>query len=755
MRIYLSKITENEFYIPTKASFYDIIVDISKEQFLKHLPFYFYQILYPLYQRKKKYRVQNLSFPQVALSISPLLLHTNQAAITLHLLLEAWLYLSNPIKSTDKTTFSQIKLESLNQEQQKAVHLVKGPVCLLAPAGSGKTKTLVNRIYHLLNKGVSANHILVLVFNRKALQEIQQRVTEKITDPMEIYTFHSFGHRLLKENTNWEFFQEDPEELSNVLLEQAVLKTNKLIYKEDQDPLKEYRKMLSKVKNSLLEKEEMIFEQNHRSVDFYPIWQQYLKLWKEEKLYDFDDMLYLTLELLLQNGTLRRTLQHQYEYILVDEFQDLNEVQLWLLKILAFPQNNLFVVGDDDQMIYGFRGASIEPILNFAKEFPQGQTLALKVNYRSPRKLVYHANLLIEHNLKRTSKTMQAFQQDQGILQVRVAKDWHQELLAIEKWLEHHNQTETVILYRYQEYGIFLRLYLESIGYHFQESKQHPSILKKVHLLLKFLLKDQDIKEEYRNLFSIPQNVTTKDQLWNYLPKEYLKVREQLKKKDMTFRVLCLQLKISSEFFYDSQEIGEELFHLLSEYINMYGGVKKYFYHRPENATKEALFQLKTIHKTKGNEYDYVCYFHMNLKMDTTTLEEERRVSYVAVTRTKKELLITVQKKDCQLFAEYLQNKKYEMKTTADIEKENQDYKEELSMLNNQIQLLQKDQWAIKKRTNFVIAEQAETYYEKRQQLLKKKTEKRSNVEQLLFMGNEELQARKLLHQDSDDIINI
>ena len=151
----------------------------------------------------------------------------------------------------------------------------------------------------------------------------------------------------------------------------------------------------------------MTVEYGERVYPFEPLFYSYLKAQLDRNFLDFDDMIYLSLRVLLENNTLRHAYQSRFEFVLVDEFQDLNQAQLLLLQVLSLPENNVFAVGDDDQMIYGFRGAEVKHIIEFDKRFPVSSSHVLNTNYRSSRMIVRHTGWLIDHNTDRVSKNIQ------------------------------------------------------------------------------------------------------------------------------------------------------------------------------------------------------------------------------------------------------------------------------------------------------------------------------------------------------------
>ena len=202
-----------------------------------------------------------------------------------------------------------------------------------------------------------------------------------------------------------------------------------------------------------------------------PIFHSYVQKQLSASFVDFDDMIYMAVRLLLENGALRRTYQSRFDFVLVDEFQDLNEAQLLLLQIIALPENNIFAVGDDDQMIYGFRGADVKHIVEFEKRFPVAATHVLNTNYRSSRMIVRHTGWLIRHNLDRVPKDIQP-RQDAPMGRFEVAG--HASLLEQARfaagWLAEHkkqnklNWRDYAVLYRYNAYQFPVAVMLDAMG---------------------------------------------------------------------------------------------------------------------------------------------------------------------------------------------------------------------------------------------------------------------------------------------------
>jgi DNA helicase-2/ATP-dependent DNA helicase PcrA len=301
-------------------------------------------------------------------------------------------------------------LEGLNDAQKQAVLATDGPISVLAGAGSGKTRVLTTRIYHLIRSGVPANQILAVTFTNKAAREMRARVRAMVGDgpvPL-IATFHGLGRELLESYGKVigipRFFsvydRYDSEKAVAVALKALDVETKEL------SP----RAVLGRISRQKGEgvRAQEFYEKNSRS-SFgsritAEVWLRYEKALVAEKALDFDDLIALPLQMIEEHADVRALAQDRWRYIHIDEYQDTNSLQEQLAGILAEKHKNLFVVGDGDQAIYGWRGAKMENILNFDKRYPEAQTIILAQNYRSTKNLVDAANAVIEKNKNRKEK---------------------------------------------------------------------------------------------------------------------------------------------------------------------------------------------------------------------------------------------------------------------------------------------------------------------------------------------------------------
>jgi DNA helicase-2/ATP-dependent DNA helicase PcrA len=371
--------------------------------------------------------------------------------------------------------------EDLDSSQMEAVRSVAGPIRVLAPAGSGKTKTLINRILNLLNQGIPAEKILALAFNKKASDEMQERLERKGVHDIEVRTFHSLGYKIVRESLGWILSMSTYKKTSRELMRAAIRQHTELPPLRNKDPLDAFLDGLRKAKMDLHALPNMTVEYGERVYPFEPIFYSYLKAQLDKNHLDFDDMIYLALRVLLEDSSLRQAYQSRFEFVLVDEFQDLNQAQLLLLQVLSLPENNVFAVGDDDQMIYGFRGAEVKHIIEFDKRFPVSSSHVLDTNYRSSRMIVRHTGWLIDHNTDRVKKNIRPHPGAQeGCFEISGHNSVFEQAEYAAQWLVAHKTenklkwSDYAFLYRYNAYQFPVALVLDTLNVpHTPLSGQH------------------------------------------------------------------------------------------------------------------------------------------------------------------------------------------------------------------------------------------------------------------------------------------
>jgi DNA helicase-2/ATP-dependent DNA helicase PcrA len=318
----------------------------------------------------------------------------------------------------------------LDDSQQEAVRHDTGPARVLAPAGAGKTRTMVNRVIRLLLQGVAPSSILVLAFNKKAAEQLREELRAKRVavsqrlnggeEAVTVMTFHGFGYWYQQDVIAHRPGLEDSPRAHRQRMSNAVAKTSiKLDAKRHSDPYAQFLKALARVKNNLEAPEEITVEIESYGpggnpvtdvIDFGPVFAAFQRELIASKRQTYDDQIYGPVLDLLLHPTHRDLMQKRFTYMLIDEYQDLNAAQLALVDILARPHQQVFVVGDDDQLIYGWRFARVSNILEFHQRMPprpHAQTYSLSTNYRCARAIVESSTRLINHNLLRAPKAIQ------------------------------------------------------------------------------------------------------------------------------------------------------------------------------------------------------------------------------------------------------------------------------------------------------------------------------------------------------------
>ena len=301
-------------------------------------------------------------------------------------------------------------MASFNHQQRMAVEHVAHPCLVLAGPGSGKTTVITHRTKKLIEEdGISPSNILVITFTKAAAMEMQQRFLQLMGGkrlPVSFGTFHAVYFQILKYAYNYRAENIIREEKKYEILRNIVHKTELDISDENEF----VANLISEISNG---KGEMLdvayyYSKNCPEEVFKKIFREYNDTLIRANLIDFDDMLVMCYELLTKRKDILKLWQDKYRYILIDEFQDINRVQYEVIRLLAKPQDNLFIVGDDDQSIYRFRGARPEIMLNFEKDYPEAKKIILDTNYRSTPEIVAAAGKLIRNNKKRFEKQIRA-----------------------------------------------------------------------------------------------------------------------------------------------------------------------------------------------------------------------------------------------------------------------------------------------------------------------------------------------------------
>ena len=285
---------------------------------------------------------------------------------------------------------------------------------VLAGPGSGKTAVITRRVLELTKQGVAPGNILVITFTKAAATEMEERFVRLQTEEgkttpsgrVNFGTFHAVFFKILKYAYQWDASNIIREEVSTQMLSDLIRKLEMEI-EDEREFIDGIRSEISKIKSERIDIR-TYYSMNCPEEQFQRIYLEYTERMKQQRLIDFDDILLYTYELLTKRPDVLKLWQEKYQYILIDEFQDINSIQYDIIRMLALPQNNLFIVGDDDQSIYQFRGARPEIMLNFPKDYPKAEQVLLNYNYRSQEEIVKAAGRLIGHNKKRYPKEIMA-----------------------------------------------------------------------------------------------------------------------------------------------------------------------------------------------------------------------------------------------------------------------------------------------------------------------------------------------------------
>ena len=601
-------------------------------------------------------------------------------------------------------------LNKLNENQRKAAEKIEGPVLILAGAGSGKTRTVTYRIAHMIKeKNISPLNILALTFTNKAAREMKERAEELIGEEnsynLVVSTFHSFAVRILKTYSerigygrNFNIYDVDDQK-------SIITKIKKEMNIKDDIAPGRIANRISKLKEDGVGLDEV-----SRQLDlkisanrlFYDIYKKYDEVLKANNAMDFSDLL-LNARRLLDDKYVLDIIQNRYQYIVVDEYQDTNNIQYEIINLIVAKYRNICVVGDEDQSIYAFRGANIENILNFEKDYPDAYTIKLERNYRSTKRILDTANELIRNNKSSKGKKLWTDGSEGEKIKIFNAKTPYDEAEFIVKEIKAKSKSgvdykDMTILYRTNAQSRVLeeKLLEGNVPYkiyggmQFFQRKEIKDILAYLNLLNnrndnhnfyriinvpkrsigeKTLEKIAEIANE-RNIpmldalqFVDETNIrgavknTLKD-FYNMIQGIYLSL-DELSVKEVFDEVIT-----KTKYFDSIEDNKEDRVKNIEELLNSIIELEKRNPHisladyldmvsltasTDEMEENENFVKLMTIHSSKGLEFDYVFIAGMedglfpscSFESSEEDIEEERRLCYVAVTRAKKELYIS------------------------------------------------------------------------------------------------------------------
>ncbi len=607
-----------------------------------------------------------------------------------------------------------LDLKILNSPQKDAVEATDGPVLVLAGAGSGKTRVLTYRIAYILDSGLAGpDNILAMTFTNKAAAEMKERIKallestdmqSPISNLFWMGTFHSICVKILKMNgqlvgigRNFTIYDSADQV---VAVKEAMKRLDISIKDFNPNAVHSY---ISSAKNELVDAEmynsyaQGYFQQVVAKI--YPVYQKVLR---ENNAVDFDDLLFYTVQLFRENKNILEFYQDKFKYILVDEYQDTNHAQYILINMLAEKYRNICCVGDDDQSIYAFRGATIKNILNFEKDYPESKVIKLEQNYRSTKKILEASHQVISKNKGRKEKKLWTENDDgEQITLYTASNEINEANWIVKKIIELSKDMDLsnfAVLYRtnaqsrsLEEAFIQEALPYRIVGglrfYDRKEIKDTLSYLKIIYnpkdnksleriinvpkrgvgdktvqgfeakaseqnkSAVEYLLENSEeitntgllnFSFIIRDLFEKSKELNIVE-LINYILEKtgYIKMLEDgTLENESRIENLKELISVASAFEDETPEEGLEKF---LDDVSLLEGAGE------EDVNAKSSVTLMTIHAAKGLEFEYVfvvgmeenLFPHSNSLMDNNEMEEERRLAYVAITRAKKRLFLT------------------------------------------------------------------------------------------------------------------
>ena len=589
-------------------------------------------------------------------------------------------------------------IDNLNKEQKEAVLHVDGPCLVLAGAGSGKTKVLTTRIANLINNGIYSGNILAITFTNKAAKEMRDRINLVVDENYAfVGTFHSFGLKVIRENVeklglSKNFTIMDSDDVNSII---------KKVMKDLDLNVKEYSPSYIKNKISFI-KNEMLSDSEIEKFLVSPIdkvaikvYHEYERVLEKNNAIDFDDLLKLPVKLFTLNKDILLKYQEKFKYILIDEYQDTNEVQYKLVKLLSKKYLNLFVVGDPSQSIYAFRGANYQNILNFEKDFKGCTVIKLPQNYRSTQTILDAANEVISHNKQR--KDLDLFSdlgQGVKIKYIRTFNDSMENKRVVDEiqklYEEGYNRKDMAIFYRTnaQSRSIEDALVKANIPYkvfgsfYFYKRKEIKDLLAYLKLIANpsdDVSLERVINEPKRKIGDKTiENLREKARSLNISMFEAIDSGKELEFKNLILNLIeiskdtsitglidkTLELSKMKETYENDKSLESDIrlenlmeFRSVSEtYEKETGNVNLSDFLMEVSLVSDAAeysldadaVTLMTVHSAKGLEFKVVFIIGLEENImpiskalyDDEELEEERRLMYVAITRAKEKLYL-------------------------------------------------------------------------------------------------------------------
>lgn len=590
-------------------------------------------------------------------------------------------------------------LEGLNDRQKEAVLYNEGPLLIIAGAGAGKTKTLTTKIAYLIEEGLAYPYnVLAITFTNKAAKEMKDRLYGIIGDlaqKVQVSTFHSFGLKLLREN-----YAKLGYEANFVIMDSddSLTVVKKIVKDLGYDPKiynpRAIRNKISSCKNEMMTPEmyERYAVSDYEKV-MHKVYEKYEEKLKKNNSVDFDDLLLLPIKLFKENPSVLQRYQELYQYILIDEYQDTNEAQYILSKLISAKSRKITCVGDDSQSIYSFRGANYKNILNFEKDYKDAKTILLEENYRSTSTILDAANQVIKNNTQRKDKNLWTSRgKGEKIKYYRAYNERDEAQYVIRKVKELRNKDveykDIAVLYRTNAQSRVLEeeMLKENMPYrvigsfYFYSRKEIKDLIAYLRLIHNSkdnvsLLRVINTPKRGIGLKTI-ENLTIKadeigtsiyDAISSGKELEFKKTIEQLKSlsEELTLTELIDKVLDASGMRQELESEKTLEAEVRLENLEEFKSITKSFEEREGLVSLEDFLleislisdveeykddpnriSLMTVHSVKGLEFNHVfvvgmeegIFPHMNSLMETSELEEERRLCYVAITRAKDDL---------------------------------------------------------------------------------------------------------------------
>lgn len=591
---------------------------------------------------------------------------------------------------------------SFNQAQKKAIAHVNGPCLVLAGPGSGKTLTIVNRIKNLIEKQkVRPEEILVITFTKYAAAEMKARVKAMMKGknlPITIGTFHGIYYGILK----WAYKlgpQNILSEEEKYQIVRQIVSRKEIEIFDEEDFLQEIVTEIGIVKNNGHDISQYQSKRCSTAI-FQEIFNEYETLRKQIRKIDFDDMLVLCDQLFRQRPDILKMWQGKFKYILVDEFQDINQVQYDVIKMLAAPEQNLFVVGDDDQSIYGFRGADARIMFEFKKDYPEAEQILLDVNYRSTANIVKNARKVIEHNQYRFEKNISAKKKVGQSLHVQETADSNEESEYIAVKIAERVQNgvaleDIAVLYRTHTDARALVEKLAESRIPFQMKENMPNLYQ--HFIAKDIMayfrlaSGEKNRSDLLQIMNRPKRYLARESVSSlsggndkmmfeemrkfYMDKDWM--QDRIDELELHLRIMgritpyaalnYLRKKVGyDDFLREYAQVRKmhmqdftEILAEIEEAMKPFETFEEWFAHVEEYSRTLKMcsqkremegngVRLMTLHAAKGLEFDTVFIIQANegripyqKSLREDNVEEERRLFYVGMTRAKELLQIT------------------------------------------------------------------------------------------------------------------